>query len=289
MQHSSPLLAVFVGGVVAVTVTFLLLKISLRRQRRKVDAIESVMGPYRQGDYEAALQATESLQESDVSTRTCDSFRGEMLMQLGHLDEAEAWLQECVALGRESETLDRRRGGIAGFENQIKLSALHNQTLGTLRLEQLRYDEAMKCFEASLRDWPNHASCHREIAEAMLRRGDSPAEAVKCAKLAVEEERAAKVESQSVHDINMSEDLATLAWAVAVASHDAEQVDRLVAEALPLGLEHQVVPSFAQVHFHAGLAYAALGSTEQSAQHLQEAARIDPKGRRGRAARARLT
>jgi hypothetical protein len=40
------------------------------------------------------------------------------------------------------------------------------------------------------------------------------------------------------------------------------------------------------VHFQSGLAYAALGDEERSAQYLKEAARIDPQGRWGRAARA---
>jgi len=281
--------ALVVMVAVGSAVAFLLLFIFNLRQRRKKAALESFLIPYRRGDYDAALQATESLQQAGVSTRTCDSFRGEMLMQLGNLDAAEKSLQECVALAHQSERLNPRGGGISGFETQIKLSALFSETLGSLRLEQHRYDEAMKCFEASLSDWPNRGSSHRGIAETILRRGDSPAEALKFATLAVDEEKSARVLSQDSYDTNLSEDLATLAWAVAAASQDAGKVDRLVTEAIQLGAEHQVVPSLAQVQFQAGLAYSALGHTERSTQHLQEAARIDPKGRWGRAARARLT
>jgi tetratricopeptide (TPR) repeat protein len=170
-------------------------------------------------------------------------------------------------------------------EKEIKLSALHRAGLGELYLEQGRYDEAVKCFEASLRDWPGHGPFHAQMAGACLRRGDPPADALKWATLAVEEDRAGKGVLPEAYNMNLCEDLGTLAWAVAAASHDRPQVDRLVDEAVKLAGTLSV-PTSAQVNFQSGLAYAALGDEERSAQYLKEAARIDPQGRWGRAARA---
>jgi tetratricopeptide (TPR) repeat protein len=157
--------------------------------------------------------------------------------------------------------------------------------LGDLYLEQARYNEAARCFGASLTDWPNHGSTYRSIAEALLRKGDDPAIALKTSKLAVDKERALTVFPQEVRDTNLGEELATLAWAVAVASQDAAQVGVLVAEA-ESKVGTRLVTSRAQVQYLAGLAYAVLGETERRARHFKEASRIDSRGRWGRAAGA---
>ena len=177
------------------------------------------------------------------------------------------------------------RGGIAALEKQIRLTALNRAVLGELYLERGRYGEAIRCFEASLSDWPGRGSCHRAIAEAWLRKGDDPAEALKWAQLAVEEDRVAKDYTQEVRDTNLGEDLGTLAWAVAVASRDAAEVDRLVAEAESKA-GTRLVTSSAQVQYFAGRAYEALGDTTRSTRHFKEASRIDSQGLWGRAARA---
>jgi tetratricopeptide (TPR) repeat protein len=270
---------------VVIVVMFLIASgISVLQRRRRKTTIDKFLALYRRGDFEAALQAIEGLRKEPIPY---GSLRAGVLMQLGHLDEAEKLLLRSIALAEQREPAVRGRGlgmGTAELKRQMKLSALRWETLGQLHLERLRYDEAMRCFETSLRDWPDRGSSHRAIAETWLRRGDSPSEALKWANLAVEEDRAAEAMSQLVRDTNLAEDLATLAWAVAVASHDGAEVDRLVAEAVSL-VGSLAVTSCAQVQYHSGLAYAALGDRGRSAQHFKEAARIDQRGRWGRAAR----
>jgi len=85
--------------------------------------------------------------------------------------------------------------------------------------------------------------------------------------------------------LNLSENLATLAWATAVVSHDQEQVDRLVSEAADL-VRGGSVQTVAQVHYHCGQAYTALNNFLKSEQHFEEASRVDPNGLWGRTARA---
>jgi tetratricopeptide (TPR) repeat protein len=258
--------------------------ISVLQRRRRKSTIDEFLALYRRGDFEAALQALEGLRKEPIPY---SSLRAGVLMQLGDLDEAEKLLRQSIALAEQRAPAVRGRGlgtGPAELKRQMKLSALRWETLGELHLERQRYDEAIRCFETSLRDWPDRGSSHRVIAETWLRRGDSPSEALKWAKLAVEEDRAAEAMSQLVGDTNLAEDLATLAWAVAVASHDGAEVDRLVAEAVSL-VGNLAVTSSAQVQYQSGLAYAALGDSGRSAQHFKEAARIDQRGRWGRAAR----
>jgi tetratricopeptide (TPR) repeat protein len=238
-----------------------------------------VLTAYREGDFEAALKATEGLRKE--AEQYC-FLRGGLLMELGNLDEAEKLLQQSVTLSEQRETAIRSGNTeeIAALEKHTKLCAFRWALLGELDLERGRYNKAMQCFETSLRKWPGYGSFHRAIAETWLRRGDDPTEALKWATLAVKETRAAKASS-------LGEDLATLAWAVAVASQDRAKVDRLVSEAISL-VGTQSVTSRAQVNYHSGLAYTELGDSELGAVHLKEAAAGDRLGRWGRAARLRV-
>jgi tetratricopeptide (TPR) repeat protein len=268
------LLAVFAG-------TFI---VEYSRQRRKRAAIDAVLAPYRKGDFEAALQAVGGLRND---ARAYSFFQGALLLELGHLKEAEPLLEQSIQLSEQQELALRKThfGARRALKRQLKLTALSRSSLGQLHLDQRHYDDALRCFEASLTDWPGRGSSHRAIAEAMLRRGDDPAEALTWARLAVEEERISRGMSREIRDTNLGEELATLAWAVAVASHHGAEVDRLVAEAVSVAGTVLVTTS-AQVQYQSGLAYEALGNTERSAQHFKEAARIDQQGRWGRAARA---
>jgi tetratricopeptide (TPR) repeat protein len=244
----------------------------LRTAFLRRDTINAVLDAYRRGDYASALQAAEAFKGNPELAASYFFFSGTMLMHLGRLQEAEQYLRRHLTVATDP-----------------KLTALANSSLGELLLEMQRYDEALECFETSLRHWPDRGSSHRDIAEAFLRRGGPTAEAVKWAQLAVKEDRsrdnpAGSPEAQEVYNTNLAEDLATLAWAVAEDSCDKAQVDRLVDEAVTL-LGPATSPA-AQVHCHSGRAYLALSDSRKSEHHFDEAARIDPNGLWGRSARA---
>jgi tetratricopeptide (TPR) repeat protein len=268
----------FIVSVILLAVFVVVAILGDLQRRRKRLAVDAHMDPYCKGDFKAALQGTEKLK---YDPRAYCFYRGATLLQLGDLKEAETLLLQNIALAEQALLSFRGKGS----RNLIKLAAISRQALGETHLEQRRYDDALRCFEASLRDWPDRGSSHRAIAEAWLRRGNAPTEALKWARLAVEEDRASTDLTQEARDTNLGEDLATLAWAVAVASHDGSEVDRLVTEAVTVAGTVLVTTS-AQVQYHSGLAYEALGNTERSAQHFNEAVRIDSQGRWGRAARA---
>ena len=252
------------------------------RGRRQRSTLSAYMKAHRRGDYEIALQIAEGFRERGAITRSYCFHHGSSLMQLGKLDEAETWLLQSVSLSKRNEA---HQPGTAGIERQIRLTALGSSTLGQLYLEQSRYDEALTCFEESLRDWPNRGATHRSIAELWLRRG-KPDEALKWATLAIEKEKSSKPLSKKTGEMNFAEELATLAWAVAEASNDRPRVDKLVAQAIPLAKIS--VSTKAQVHYHSGLAYAALGERERSSEYFKKAADMDRLGRWGRAARSRI-
>jgi len=250
--------------------------VMLREWRRRKSGLDGFMTTYRQGDFAGALRAIESLRGQPIAY--C-AFYGSIQLQLGNLDEAEQSFRKGIELAEQ-------RGSSAGrSQGQRKLAALRWEMLGQLHLERQRYEEALRCFDTGLSIWPGHGPFHRAIAETWLRRGNGPAEALKWPEMAVAEERVEPVTSPLLHGTNLGEALATQAWAVAAATRDRTQVDRLMAEAVS-AVGDLAVTSCAQVHYQSGRAYEALGDTERSAHYFEEASRIDPRGRWGRAARA---
>jgi tetratricopeptide (TPR) repeat protein len=242
----------------------------LRSSIGKQKAVAAVLDAYRVGDYETALRATEPLKEIDGACYYF--FHGSMLHQSGRAQEAEKELRKCTAL-RQGE----------------QLASIAYSSHGQVLVELERYEEALKCFETSRRYDPKRGGADRDIAHTWLIRG-KPEQALQWAKSALEKERAATLRLDLAADrealeLNTREALATLAWALASTDKDREEVDRLAEEAIPPP-ETRAPSSCAEVHVHLGKAYAALGDPAKSEWHFEEAARIDPKGLWGRAARS---
>jgi tetratricopeptide (TPR) repeat protein len=245
---------------------------TLRHGMATLNAIDGFMEPYRRGDYEAALQATESFrQDGDVTASYC-FYRGSCLAHLGRLPEAEVWLRRNIALRKE----DQKRHLAIGYT-----------TLGHLMLQAGRYDDAVECFQTSLHHFPGRSSGYRSMAEAYLLRGDNPSEALRWTRLAIDQAKGDREISPELRKMNLGESFATLAWATAAASHTAPEVARLVAEAVA-GVGAGSISSTAQVHYQSGRAYEELGDAGNSLHHYREAARLDLQGEWGRAGRAAL-
>lgn len=240
-----------------------------RRSLGSADPLDAVLAAYQAGDYETALERAEGLKRRGSETAEYCFFRGKSLYELGKLEEAEASLRQSLPLEKEQ----RRR-------------ALSQEALGSVLLEQKRYTDAVASFEGCIADWPDRGCSHRAIAETGLRQGIWIAEAFSRAQEAVEIDRAAHALSAEIHNVNLGMALATLAWAAAVHSGDAAEVDRLTAAAVQLSGE-DTKSVMSQVHYHAGMAYAALGKTEESARHFERAAAADPRGNFGRLAQQR--
>jgi tetratricopeptide (TPR) repeat protein len=204
------------------------------------------------GDYQtAALHAADLL------------FRGVMVMQTGQFDIARQLFQHVM---------DKATGP--------KDSAVANSHMGQLLMEEGQYDRAMNHLRTAQILWQERGSTDRLLAELWLRRGRDSTEALRLARSAVKKDRAGEGDAKNA---TLCEDLATLAWAVALDSRDDGEVDQLMREAASLSAANPVC-STSQMHLHFGHAYAALGNMSKTMKHYEQAAQLDPNGLSGRAA-----
>lgn len=164
------------------------------------------------------------------------------------------------------------------------MAALAQCVLGEVLQQQKRYDEAMECLQLALQKWPERGSTDRAIAELWLVRGGNPQEALRCARVGLEKEKAGPGLTAETKSVNIAECQATLAWAVAVCNHDAAEVSRLAEESSLPGTV--AVTSIARTNYLFGKAWAELGEGTRSAAHFETAARVDPHGCWGREAAA---
>jgi tetratricopeptide (TPR) repeat protein len=235
------------------------------------------MTAYRRGDYEGQLREAERLKNWIPSS--CLLFRAMALYELGRFKEAEESLRQSLPMQKNPQQ-----------------RANCEVILGMVLREQQRFEEAMACFESAMRVKARSGDVNREIAKTLLRQGAQPDEALRQARKAAEIDqahrsatlsRAAPKLDAEVRDGALGESLSTLAWAEAVNSGSASEVEHLLQEALGHVLENNV-PAMAEFHYHAGRAWAAVGNTEQSVTELSRAAEIDPRGNTGRLARAAM-
>lgn len=257
LSHSLALLLFF----------FLLFFFAVRAWRRQ-RTLGAQLEAYRRGDYQGQLRAIEGLRSGNSEPPEYLFFRGKALYELGQLKEAE----DCLRKGLPREPNRQRK-------------ALCEDALGEVLLEQKRYAEAIACFKSSIANWPQRGCCHRAIAAALLRQGTPAADALRWARTAVKVDEASHPATSEIHDLNLAEALATMAWAVAAYSGDAAEVDRLLERAFTLCPE-TTRPIRAQLHYHAGRAYSALGRTADSVSHFSRAASCDPTGNCGRLGRS---
>jgi tetratricopeptide (TPR) repeat protein len=232
------------------------------RSKPSPAAHEAIMESYKRGDYEAALKSATAVDD--------DFFKGSTLLQLGRLEQARKCLEQAI-----------------NGQAHAQLAAIAHVELGHLLLHQENYDRALNEFLLAQRLWPERAATHRDIAEVWLCRGEKVQEALQHARLAVEKERADPGLSPEIKKINLSENLATLAWAVAVHSGDAAEVPILTAEAIGL-CDGSPVSSIAQMYYQCAMAAAAIGNSAQSEQYFQRASEVDPHGIWGRTAQGMI-
>jgi tetratricopeptide (TPR) repeat protein len=237
------------------------------------EAVNSVQEAYLRGEYEKGLKLAETLKQRRSTPPPYFLLRGQVLYQLGKLQDAESCLRNGLSV-----------------ETEVPKKALAREAIGKVLTELKRYDEAVACFEAAVEECPDLGSGHCAIAEVYLRQGIRAADALGSARLAVKLGRTKRPQNKQLQEINLSEAQATLAWAVAAHESDAAEVDRLLADAfLMCGEEYR--PIRAHLNCLAAAAYLALGTPsarDKSAGHLQLAAAADPMGNFGRRAKSGL-
>jgi tetratricopeptide (TPR) repeat protein len=173
--------------------------------------------------------------------------------------------------GRYREAERVQQSDIAGLDGPLELAYAY-ETLGDALLEQGRYSEAMRNYEAALDAHPRFRRAYRGMAEVLLRQGGDPGQAL---------ERVERISE------NPPDDYWSLkAWALAELGRNEEAapaVDNALRSTNPSSRT-----DLAATWRRVGLAMREMGRPGEAAVFLKHAAEIDPHGRWGMLAKAAL-
>lgn len=225
-------------------------------------SVDSVMLAFRMGDYQAALKRADGLPKASHDYLF---YRGSVLHKLGKLDEALLSLDRAAIM----EGLNKKQ------------MAQNYLGLGLVLRDKGMTDEAVLCFEESLKHQPDHGSFYRAMSTAWLLGGVRPADAVQKAQFSVNLENRLQVSSPDSLDMSLCESVSVLAWAHAANTKDEWEVGKLEREAKAL-LDVTNKPAAGLVYFSFGKAYLALGKLALSAESFEKAAKAEPQGNFGR-------
>jgi tetratricopeptide (TPR) repeat protein len=194
--------------------------------------------------------------------------RGHLLLLAGRFRESEETLRRAVA------RLRSRRSQAQALE-----------FLGDALLEQGRYDEARRSYEAALNAAPGFRRPYRGMAELTLRQGRDPAQALEY----IENIVGPKGPSWNPWTINgrANDDYWSLkAWALAELGRGAE-APAAMAEAIRK-TNPKSRPDVASTYHRLGLAMQAMDRPSEAEQYLQKAIAAGPHGRWPTLARSAL-
>ena len=222
----------------------------------------------RRGDYDGALNIIRWSHFYNPAGINALRMSGHVLLAAGRYWEAEDTLRRSLASSQASESYG---------------SAL--EFLGDALLEQGRYDEAMRSYEAALQAFPWRRRQYRGMAEMLLRRDQNPGRALEYLEKIVDFSgltwRQKKLNGRPQDDY-----WALKAWALARLGRGSE-VAAAVEEAVKY-TSKECFPDLACTHYRAGMAMQALGNPTAAREHFRLAVQFDPKGRRGTLANAAL-
>ncbi|HTS64601.1 MAG TPA: tetratricopeptide repeat protein [Candidatus Acidoferrales bacterium] len=222
----------------------------------------------RRGEYDRALAFVRWFHCYNPGGSRALRFRGFALMMAGRSREAEEVLRRAIA--RETRNADQ---------------AYALDHLGDALLDQGRYQEAMRSFEAALRAQTGFRRPYRGMAEALLRQHKDPQRALEL----VESIAGSSGPSRNRWTVNgeVRDDYWGLkAWALAELGRGGE-----VASAVEnaFGATNLKSPADAAATcYRAGMAMLAAGNEGAGIAYLKRACEADPKGRRGALARSAL-
>jgi tetratricopeptide (TPR) repeat protein len=231
-------------------------------------AVRLLNGALRRGDYDGGLNIIRWAHFYNPSGVEPLRMSGHILVLAGRYREAEDTLRRSLESSHARESYG---------------SAL--EYLGDALMEQGRYDEAMRSYEAALLAFPWRRRPYRGMAEMLLRRGEKPEQALEYIERIIDFSdiswRQRKANGKAQDDY-----WALKAWALARVGRTSE-----VAEAIENALRDtnkNAAPDMATTHYRAGMAMQALGNDSAANEHFKLALQFDPHGRRGTLAQAAL-
>jgi tetratricopeptide (TPR) repeat protein len=157
--------------------------------------------------------------------------------------------------------------------------------LGDALMEQRRYDEARRSYEAALQAFPWLRRPYRGLAEMLLRQGTNPQTALEFVEKIIDFEGLSR--SQRMRNGHPQDDYWALkAWALARLGRSSE-VTAAIESALR-ETNKSCLPDLATTHYRAGMAMQSLGDQSSAQDHFERAMELDPQGRRGTLAKSAM-
>ncbi len=225
-------------------------------------------GALRRGDYDRALNVIRWFNFYNPSGIEALRTIGHVLLLAGRYREAEETLRRSLASGQAR----------ASYGSALEF-------LGDALMEQSRYDEAMRSYEAALYAFPWRRRTYRGMAEMLLRQAKKPEQALEWIEKIIDFDglsyRQRKQNGRPQDDY-----WALKAWALARLGRRAE-----VAPAIDRALDataKNVLPDLATTYYRAGMAMQALANDAGAREYLARAVELDPRGRRGALAKAAM-
>jgi tetratricopeptide (TPR) repeat protein len=222
----------------------------------------------RRADYDGALKVIRGVHFYNPSGSEALRMSGHILLLAGRYREAEDALRRSFTSSHAAATY-----GMA------------LEYLGDTLMEEGRYDEAQRSFEAALHTFTWLRRPYRGMAEMLLRQGKDPQKALQYVESIID--FAGLSQLQIKNNGRPQDDYWSLkAWALACAGRSSE-----VAGAIESALKAtspKCLPDLAATHYRAGMAMQALGNVSEAKEHFRRAVEYDPQGRRGKLASAAM-
>ena len=222
----------------------------------------------RRADYDGALKINRWFHFYNPSGSEAMRMSGHILLGAGRYREAEDALRRSFTSSHAAATY-----GMA------------LEYLGDSLMEQGRYDEAQRSFEAALHTFTWLRRPYRGMAEMLLRQGKDPQKALQYVESIIDFAGLSRLQIKN-NGRPQDDYWALKAWALASIGRSSE-----VAAAIENALKAtspKCLPDLATTHYRAGMAMQALGNVSEAKEHFRRAVEFDPNGRRGTLASAAL-
>ncbi|HLK21999.1 MAG TPA: tetratricopeptide repeat protein [Bryobacteraceae bacterium] len=222
----------------------------------------------RRADYDGALRIIRWFHFYNPSGSEAMALSGHILLLAGRYREAEQSLRSSFTSSSAGVTY----GAALEF-------------LGDALMEQGRYDEAQRCYEAALHSFSWLRRPYRGMTEMLLRQGRYPQKALESVEKILD---FAGLSTIQIKNNGKPQDdyWALKAWALASAGQSSQAV--LAIDSALAATNPKCLPDLAATHYRAGRAMQALGNLTEAKEHFRKAVEFDPNGRRGTLAKAAL-